>query len=60
MKGPILQVLASRAPYFHSGSAGSLSQVLDSYDKRFNIGFTAQERTDLIAFFEQLMIICRR
>ena len=54
MKGPILRGLASRAPYFHNGSADSLSDVIDFYDKRFNIGFTAQEKKDLIAFLSAL------
>jgi cytochrome c peroxidase len=54
MKGPILRGLASRAPYFHNGSAGSLSDVLDFYEKRFNIGLTTQERADLIAFLNSL------
>jgi len=31
-----------------------LSDVLDFYEKRFNIGFTAQEREDLIAFLNAL------
>ncbi len=53
-KGPILRGLASRAPYFHNGSAGSLADVLTFYDKRFNIGFTAQEKADLIAFLNAL------
>ncbi|HEY1497155.1 MAG TPA: hypothetical protein VGF49_21515 [Candidatus Solibacter sp.] len=54
MKGPILRGLASRAPYFHNGSADSLDDVLDFYDKRFNIGFTASEKKDLIAFLNSL------
>jgi cytochrome c peroxidase len=41
VKSPILRGLASRAPYFHNGSAGSLPDVLTFYDKGFNIGFTA-------------------
>jgi hypothetical protein len=53
-KGPILRGLASRAPYFHNGSAGSLADVLTFYDDRFTIGFTAQEKTDLIAFLNAL------
>jgi hypothetical protein len=53
-KGPILRGLASRAPYFHNGSAGSLEDVLTFYEKRFNIGFTTQERADLIAFLNAL------
>lgn len=54
VKGPILRGLAARAPYFHNGSAASLSDVLDFYEKRFNIGFTALERDDLIAFLNTL------
>ena len=54
MKGPILRGLASRAPYFHNGSAGSFSDVIDFYDRRFGIGFTAQEKQDLIAFLSAL------
>ena len=54
VKGPILRGLASRAPYFHNGSAATLEDVLDFYDKRFNIGFTAQEKADLAAFLKSL------
>ena len=54
MKGPILRTLAARAPYFHNGSAATLSDVLDFYDTRFNIGFTDQEKSDLIAFLQSL------
>ncbi len=54
LKGPILRGLASRAPYFHNGSAASLEDVLVFYDKRFNIGFTSQEEADLIAFLNTL------
>jgi cytochrome c peroxidase len=54
LKGPILRGLASRAPYFHNGSADSLADVLDFYNKRFNVGLTPQERKDLIAFLNTL------
>jgi hypothetical protein len=54
MKGPILRGLSARAPYFHNGSADSLSDVIEFYDKRFNIGFTPQEKEDLIAFLSAL------
>lgn len=53
-KGPILRGLASRAPYFHNGSAQTLDDVITFYDKRFNIGFTAQEKADLVAFLSAL------
>ena len=49
-KGPILRGLSGRAPYFHNGSARNLGEVVDFYETRFNIGLTAQERADLIAF----------
>ena len=54
LKGPTLRGLPSRAPYFHNGSASSLSDVIDFYNTRFNIGFTAQEKSDLIAFLNTL------
>jgi cytochrome c peroxidase len=54
VKGPILRGLASRAPYFHNASAGSLTDVIVFYDMRFNIGFTPQEKADLIAFLNSL------
>ena len=53
-KGPILRGLAARAPYFHNGFAGSLPEVVDFYDGRFAIGFTAQEKADLVAFLRSL------
>ena len=54
IKGPILRGLAARAPYFHNGSAATLNDVLTFYDKRFSVGFTAQEKADLIAFLNSL------
>lgn len=50
MKGPVLRGLAARAPYFHNGSAATLEEVVDFYERRFAIGFTAQEKADLVAF----------
>jgi cytochrome c peroxidase len=54
LKGPILRGLAARAPYFHNGSGSSLGDVIEFYDRRFNVGFTAQEKADLIAFLNAL------
>jgi cytochrome c peroxidase len=54
LKGPVLRGLSSRAPYFHNGSADSLGDVIDFYDKRFGVGFTPEEREDLIAFLNAL------
>jgi len=53
-KGPILHGLAARAPYFHNGFAATLPEVVDFYDSRFAIGFTAQEKSDLVAFLRAL------
>jgi cytochrome c peroxidase len=53
-KGPILRGLAARAPYFHNGSAQTLQDVVDFYDSRFQIGFTDQEKSDLVAFLNSL------
>jgi hypothetical protein len=54
MKGPVLRGLASRAPYFHNGSAATLRNVVTFYDRRFNIGLTFREQQDLIAFLSAL------
>jgi len=54
VKTPVLRGLAARAPYFHNGSARSLAEVVDFYDRRFHIGFSARERDDLVAFLSSL------
>jgi cytochrome c peroxidase len=54
VKGPVLRGLAARAPYFHNGSAATLSDVVEFYDQRFDIGFTAQQKADLVAFLNAL------
>jgi hypothetical protein len=53
-KGPVLRGLAARAPYFHNGFAGTLDEVVEFYDTRFNIGLTANEKADLVAFLAAL------
>jgi cytochrome c peroxidase len=53
-KGPTLRGLASRAPYFHNGSARGLDDVVRFYDERFHIGLTQQEKADLAAFLAAL------
>lgn len=40
--------LASRAPYFSNGSASDLREVIDYYDRRYNIGYSEQEKQDLV------------
>jgi cytochrome c peroxidase len=54
VKGPILRGLAARPPYFHNGSAATLSDVVEFYDQRFGIGFTAAQKADLVAFLNAL------
>jgi len=54
VKGPILRGLAARAPYFHNGSAATLLDVVNFYDQRFGIGFTDQQKKDLVNFLNTL------
>jgi cytochrome c peroxidase len=53
-KGPVLRALAARPPYFHDGSAATLTDVIRFYDTRFQARFTDQEKADLIAFLQAL------
>jgi hypothetical protein len=54
LKGPILRGLAARAPYFHNGAAATLADVVEFYNQRFDIGFTDQQKADLVAFLSSL------
>jgi len=40
--------LAARPPYFSNGSAASLRDVIDFYERRYNIGLSEQDKQDLI------------
>ena len=42
--------LAARAPYFSNGSAKNLAELVDYYDRRFEIRLTSQEKQDLVNF----------
>jgi cytochrome c peroxidase len=53
-KGPVLRGLAARAPYFHNGSAATLEEAIEFYEKRFDLGLTVQEKSDLVAFLRAL------
>jgi hypothetical protein len=46
--------LAARAPYFSNGSAGTLRELVDFYDRRYNIGYSERERQDLVNFLGAL------
>lgn len=54
VKGPILRGLAARAPCFHNGAVASLRQVVDFYDKRFNMQLSDGQKADLSAFLGSL------
>lgn len=54
VKGPILRGLSSRAPFFHNGSADTLKDVVEFYDRRFKISLTPNEKRDLVAFLAAL------
>jgi len=49
-----LRGLAARAPYFANGSAQTVREVVDYYDRRFDMKLTDQEKEDLINFLEAL------
>jgi len=46
--------LSARAPYFSNGSAANLRELVDFYDRRFNIRYSEQEKQDLINFLSTL------
>ena len=49
-----LRGLSARAPYFSNGSAADLRAVIDFYDRRYNIGYTEQEKVDLVNLMRAL------
>jgi cytochrome c peroxidase len=53
-KTPNLRGLASRAPYFHGGSAETLEAVVHHYETALGFVFTPAEEADLVAFLEAL------
>jgi hypothetical protein len=46
--------LQARAPYFSNGSAKTLRDLIDYYDKRFEAKYTEQEKQDLVNFLSVL------
>jgi cytochrome c peroxidase len=46
--------LSARAPYFSNGSAETLRDVVDFYDRRFHIALTESEKQDLVNFLSVL------
>lgn len=64
-KTPTLRNAAERPPYFHNGSVKTLQEVVEHYNSGAtkrpslaaevgNLGLTAQEKTDLVAFLRSL------
>ena len=51
---PQLRALAAREPYFHDGSARTLSAVVTFYNQRFSIGLSPTEQQDLVNFLAAL------
>jgi cytochrome c peroxidase len=54
IKGPVLRGLAGRAPFFHNGSAATLLDAVNFYDRRFNLHLSDQDKDDLVAFLKTL------
>lgn len=46
--------LAARAPYFSNGTAKDLRGIIDFYDRRYSIGYTEQEKQDLVNLLRAL------
>ena len=49
-----LRGMSGRAPYFSNGSAKDLRAVVDFYERRYRIGYTEQEKQDLVNLMEAL------
>jgi len=46
--------LAARAPYFSNGSAKTIRDIVDYYDRRYHIRLNDQEKQDLVNLMEAL------
>ncbi len=53
-KTPNLRGLASRASYFHGGTAQTLQDVVHHYETQLGFNFTPEEEADLVAFMKAL------
>jgi mono/diheme cytochrome c family protein len=49
-----LRALWQHPPYFHDGSAVTLSDVVDRYDSANNLQLTPQQKTDLVEYLNSL------
>ncbi len=53
-KSPSLRGLASRAPYFHDGTAATIEDVIEFYNGRFQMQLSPANKADLAAFLKAL------
>jgi hypothetical protein len=53
-KVPSLRGLSARAPYFHNGTAATLTDVVLHYQQALGFQFTPDERAALVAFLQAL------
>jgi len=51
-KTPTLINANFNAPYFHDGRFDDYDQVVDYFDRHFDLGFTAKEKADLVAYLD--------
>lgn len=49
-----LRGLFQHAPYFHDGSAATLEDVVEHYDKLFGLGLNAAQKADLVQYLKSL------
>lgn len=49
---PTLINIKYTAPYFHDGSLAVLSDVVDWFDERYNLGLTKKEKAELTAYLD--------
>jgi cytochrome c peroxidase len=49
-KTPTLRNADFNAPYFHDGRFDNFNQVVDHFDRTFELGLSAQDKRDLVAY----------
>ena len=49
-----LRALWQHPPYFHDGSAATLSDVVEHYDRVLGLGLSPQQKADLVAYLKSL------
>lgn len=49
-----LRALPLHPPYFHDGSAASLKDVVEHYDRVFSLGLSAAQQADLVEYLKTL------